>query len=166
MPRVRFLAPLLAAVVTYAPAPAQTYLDAIGYTALQARLGANTPTGAGVYVAQVEAGPTYAPDPSVAVGRPGFTLTLRSGPSDISAHATGVAGIFYGNGGMATGITQVDSYLADAWLTDGFLGTGSTLPTITNIPKVSNHSYIGTGSTTAQTEDILRRLDYLVDRGG
>ena len=171
MPRVRFLVPLLAAVVTYAPAPAQTYLDAIGYTALQARLGVNTPNGAGVYVAQVEAnnsstGTAYAPDPSVAAGRPGFTLTLRSGASDISSHATGVAGVFYGNGGMAAGVTQVDSYLADDWLQDGFLGTGSTLPPITNIPKVSNHSYIGTGSTPDQTEDILRRVDYLVDRGG
>jgi hypothetical protein len=171
MPRVRFLVPLLAAAISAGPAPAQTYLDQIGYTALQGRLGAATPNGAGVWVAQVEAidQGNYAPDPAVAAGRPGFTLTLRSGASGISGHATGVAGIFYGNGGMATGVTQVDAYSADHWIGNGFLGSGTVnLPPITNIPKVSNHSYVSDGDSAATADgsnDALLRADYLVDRG-
>src|SRR5262245_53618371 len=141
MPHFRTLLPLLAVILLPWPASAQAYLDQIGYSALRNRLGAATPNGTGVWVAQVEAldNGSYAPDPSVAAGRPGFTLTLKSGSSGISGHATGVASIFFGNGAMATGVTQVDAYSADHWITDGFLGTGSALPTITGIPKVSNH---------------------------
>src|SRR5437867_3137266 len=125
MSRVRFLLPLLAVVFSSLPATAQNYLDQVGYTALRNRLGTATPTGAGVWVMQVEAnvsttgGDIYGPDPSVASGRPGFTITYRSPPAPdpvtgpFSGHATGVASIFYGNGGMATGVTRVDSYDAD-----------------------------------------------------
>lgn len=163
----------LALVLFAAPAAGQTYLDRIGYTALQIRLGAATPTGAGVQVMQVEASVStsetiYAPDPAVAAGRTGFTLNFLSTPAPppYSGHATGVAQIFFGNGGMATGVTRVDAYLADHWIGDGFLGTGTAaLPPITNIPKVSNHSYIGTLDNQVTDEQAIARADYLVDRG-
>lgn len=155
----------LALALPAGPATGQ-YLDSIGYTSLKARLGASTPNGAGVRVVQVEAleNGNYAPDPGVAAGRPGFTLTQQSGPSGISSHATGVASFFYGNGSMAFGITQVESYSANHWISTGFLGVGSTLPPTVNIPKVSNHSYVST-STTPDILEILARSDYLVDRG-
>jgi hypothetical protein len=133
---------------------------------LQARLGAATPNGAGVWVAQVEAtgGTSYEPDPSVASGRPNFAITLKSGASTYDGHATGVASLFYGNGNMATGVTRVDSWYSNDWLTSGFLGSGTTLPPTSNIPKVSNHSYVGSAGTAY--DYYLLRVDYLVDKGG
>jgi hypothetical protein len=162
----RLVGSLAVVALLTGPAPAQSYLDAIGYTDLQTRLGAATPNGAGVWVAQVEADASnsYTPDPSVASGRTGFAITLKSGTSVIDGHATGVASLFYGNGTMASGVTRVDSWYSNDWLTTGFLGTGSTLPPTTNIPKVSNHSYVG--SATPSSDPYLLRVDYLVDKGG
>jgi hypothetical protein len=119
-----------------------------------------------VWVAQVEAtgSTSYEPDPSVASGRPNFAITLKSGTSTYDSHATGVASMFYGNGTMASGVTRVDSWYSIDWLTTGFLGTGSTLPPTSNIPKVSNHSYIGSAGTAYDL--YLLRVDYLVDKGG
>lgn len=139
----------------------------IGYADLQARLGAATPNGAGVWVAQIEAGASnaYAPDPVIAVGRPGFNITAKSGTTGFFPHATSVADSFYGNVSMASGVTRVDSWQSDNWLMSGFLSSsGGGLPPISNIPKVSNHSYVGSAGSSADT--FLRRVDYLVDRGG
>jgi hypothetical protein len=162
----RLVGSILAAWFLTGPATAQTYLDTIGYTDLQTRLGAATPNGAGVWVAQVEAdaSTSYTPDPAVGSGRPGFAITLKSGTSVNDSHATGVAFLFYGNGSMASGVTRVDSWYSNDWLTSGFLGFGSTLPPTSNIPKVSNHSYVG--SAGGSNDAYLLRVDYLADRGG
>jgi hypothetical protein len=72
--------------------------------------------------------------------------------------------LFYGNGTMASGVTRVDSWYSNDWLWTGFLGTGTTLPPTTNIPKVSNHSYVGSAGTAY--DSYLLRVDYLVDKGG
>src|SRR5512147_287601 len=93
-------------LLSFAPTVRAAYIDDIGYTALQTQLGAATPTGAAVRVAQVEApindvsggaDPIFMPDPS----NPDFTgktLTPVSGnPSgSYSSHATTVGTLFYG----------------------------------------------------------------------
>lgn len=156
----------------------QGYLDTIGYTDLKIRLGtANTPNGAGVTVAQVEApeGANFAANPSIASGRPNFTMTFNgssTNPAGFSGHATFVGGNFWGNTSMGTGITNVDAWDANVWINQIVLGNGSGIPVTPYLPKISNHSYIaeldppGTpnGFFQADAEAILLRSDYLVDR--
>ncbi|HMO37316.1 MAG TPA: hypothetical protein PKA06_14860, partial [Gemmatales bacterium] len=77
----------------------QTVFDQVGFSALQSRLGAGMPTGAGVEVMMGEAltGPNqYMPDVSSAQFT-GKTLTDRSGSGSVSGHATSVANWFFGN---------------------------------------------------------------------
>jgi hypothetical protein len=168
-----------AASVAASPAFGQGYFSTIGYTELQNRLGvANTPNGAGVPVAQVEAPVSpgiYAPNPNNANGRPGFSMTFNGTttvPSSFSGHANGVAGVFWANGSMGSGITSVEAWDANVWIDSILLGSGTNLPPSTYLPKVSNHSYIaeldppGTpdGFFQAEAEMTLLRSDYLVDR--
>ena len=169
----------LATAFVASPAFGQSYFSTIGYTDLQNRLGiANTPNGAGVPVAQVEApeGPgIYAANPNNANGRPGFAMTFNGTttvPGSFSGHANLVAGVFWANGTMGSGITNVDAWDANTWINTILLGSGTNLPPSTYFPKVSNHSYIaeldppGTpnGLFQAEAEMILLRSDYLVDR--
>lgn len=145
------------------------YKDDIGLTALQAELGANTPTGAGIRVSQVEApaGTNYSPNPSDPefVGK---NITLKSGASTGSGHATVVGFGFYGlTIGMAPAITQIDAYEVNAWLQTGFLHLlNSTAAPAIESRRIQNHSWIGSSGTTATDLDILYRLDYAIQRDG
>lgn len=108
--------------LSFTPIALADYKADIGYTDLQNLLGANTPTGAGVKVTQVEAGGTiYAPD----VTDPQFNGKTISFPGAASAspsgHATWVGSIFYGTNSMASGISAVTSYEANDWLSSLFL---------------------------------------------
>jgi hypothetical protein len=193
MVMLRLFATLVACLALAPAAGAQTYYDLIGYTSLEQRLGVgNVPNGAGVPVAQVEAATdvvtsggtvtsfTYAPSATLADGRPGFSLTLMTGPpgsqTQTSGHANGVAGYFWGNFSIAKGITSVDAWEANDWFSR-VLNVGTiAAPVSTYAPKVSNHSYIamlrapGTngpsdpGFSAAEAEALLIRSDYLVDR--
>ena len=103
------IAPVLIALVltlSLSPAVRASYITDIGYTTLQNELGAATPTGAGVRVAQVEApindvsggaAPIFMPDPAYYEFL-GKTITPVGGnPSgQFSNHATGVGSLFYG----------------------------------------------------------------------
>lgn len=145
------------------------YKDDIGLTALQAELGANTPTGAGIGVSQIEApaGTDYSPNPSDPefVGK---TFTLKSGASAGFGHATVVGFGFYGlTIGMAPGITQIDAYDVNAWLQTGFLhALNSTAAPAIETRRIENHSWIGSAGATATDLDILYRLDYAIQRDG
>ena len=180
---MRHLLALLAASLTAGPTLAQTYLDQVGYTALVNRLqaaGQPVPNGAGVPVAQVEApvstNPlTYAPDPAVFItgypdSVPGFTITYMTSPPPppYSGHANSVGNLFYGDGSMARGVRSVQAWEANDWI-GRVLNAGSVQPPVlTNLPKVSNHSYRGeldANFTAADADVLLRRADYLVDRG-
>lgn len=143
----------------------------IGYTALQGELGAATPTGAGVKVTQAEAptndtsggaAPIFMPDPTDAefVGK--SITAINGNPSgSFSGHATGVGQLFYGNGGsIASGVTQIDSYEATAWLNSLSVSSGPTIGTATtSTSRIANNSWVGTGDTAAQTGTILRVVD-------
>ncbi|HHQ13658.1 MAG TPA: hypothetical protein ENK16_01405, partial [Chromatiales bacterium] len=109
------------------------YKGDVGYTALQAEIGAGLPDGTGVQVSQVEAAVTvngsqaWLPDPTVGE-LAGKTFTDVSGatPGVYSGHATSVAQKFYGNTGSTSGgVTDILAYLADLWVGDNFLRTNT-----------------------------------------
>lgn len=144
----------------------------VGYSALQAELGAGTPTGAGVRAAQVEApindtsagaAPIFMPNPSDAEFS-GKTITALNGnPSgSFSSHATVVGRLFYGNtSSIAPGISQIAGYNANSW----FNGLSSPSGTATTGPaRITNHSWVGAGDTSAATGQILRMVDRQVHR--
>lgn len=151
------------------------HLDDIGYTSLQARLGASTPDGAGLAVVQTEANesPTgfeYAPNTALAAFS-GITFELENGPGDTySSHATNAGQHIYGSYSVGTGITRVKCFDTGLWLNSGFLNTTTGFihsePEVLNGIIAQNHSWAGTTGDTALDEQILRRLDFAIDRDG
>ncbi len=148
--------------------PSTADKDAVGYSALLARLGPNMPTGAGIPVTLVEAvlttgGTDYLPDPN----HPEFagkSIVDRTGGGTTSGHATTVGRNYFGLASFAPGITSVDVYRAESWLYEGGLQTQSALAPAVETARVQNHSWIGTLGGTAVDVDALRRLDYLIQR--
>lgn len=141
----------------------------IGLTALLAELGGSAPTGAGVSISQVEGlvGSDYAAvatDPELA----GKIVTLKSGASGQSGHATFVARSFCGStNGIAPGLTQIDAYEVNEWLQTDFLNTGNNnAAPLAEVRRVQNHSWIGSTGVTATDEDIVRRFDLAIMRDG
>ena len=142
------------------------YKTDIGYTALQNELGSATPTGAGVRVTQVEAPindvsggavPIYLPDPGNS-DFTGKTITPVNGnPSGVfSGHATSVGQVFYGNAGsIASGLTQIDSYEASAWINSLSTQTGAAT---TNSARIANQSWVG-GEASRRSDRALRLTD-------
>ncbi len=163
-------------VLFWGAAAAADYKDDIGYTQLQTELGSNTPTGNGVPVTQVEADLTpdnpdyysYLPDTSQFSGK---TFTLYRVYKDplhpvvgTSGHATGVGQLFYGSSSIAPGITSITNYLADHWLGSGFLNTGDASLPLTTSDRVANHSWVGAATEAPVNVEILKRLDWVIDR--
>lgn len=156
------------------------YKGDIGFTALQAELGSEIPTGRSIQVTHTEAKvitepengnssqtvATWVPNP----GHPDFedkTFSYMSGPIPAlySGHATSVGTLFYGNtASIAPEVAVVENYLADHWIGTGFLlgGSGDLAPR-SSVSRVGNHSWIGT-TNNALAADLLRRLDWLIDR--
>jgi len=151
-----------------------TVKDQIGFTQLDAELGALRPDGAGLVVAIVEGqqGPgsqegNYLPDftsaqfngKTMVDGSAGFGL--NTGPS---SHATNVGWRFFGNNvGLAGGIDNVTAYEANDYLVrvHGF-GTGTDpLPDSFDI---TSHSYVASGLTIDQKFGVLSRFDFVVNR--
>jgi hypothetical protein len=150
------------------PAGADTYKDLIGYTGLAAELGSATPTGAGVMVTQAEAtspgSNDYFPDINNSEFS-GKTITPKTIPYSISGHATGVGQYFYGNStSIAPGITQIDVYDANDWLGSGFLVTSTGFLPLASSSRVANHSWVGDYSDPTINSEVLRRLDWVIDR--
>ncbi len=143
--------------------------DDIGWTALQTELGGVMPLGVGIGISQVEAlvGTDYAADaadPELS----GKTITLKSGASGASGHATFVARNYCGiTSGVAPGITQIDAYEVSLWVQTGFLHAGNSgaAPNIES-RRVENHSWIGNFGSQSLDEEVLRRFDYSIQRDG
>jgi hypothetical protein len=171
---------LLAGLLLCFPTPGHAgYQDDIGFTALSSELGGSLPTGSGVTGTQVEArtsydplGP-YMPDPANAQFN-GKTLTKKTSDSvsGFSGHATTVGQYFYGNSSsLSPGITQVDCYEANHYLTSGFLHNDHTYQpgyTFSSSDKsspsrVANHSWVGSTLDNGADSNILRRLDFAVE---
>ena len=134
---------------------------------------AGGPTGAGVKVTQVEAAQGVATQYFINLPLTDFTgktITDATGGGTVSSHATNVAQNFYGNFGVAPGVTNVKVYSADDWLDSGFLRTRTAQAPKVESQKVQNHSWVanftdGLGNPdTTYAIDVLRRLDYVVMR--
>ncbi len=145
--------------------------DEIGYEELLARLGSAAPTGAGVPIVQVEAnesaGLSYRPNPAEA-DFAGKSFNLFSGGSTNSGHATFVGRNFYGSAGVAKGVTQINCFDANGWISSYLrVGAGqSALPlSPTNGSRLFNCSWIGSAGTAVDNE-VLRRADYAMQRDG
>ena len=157
----------LAIFLSLAPAARASYITDIGYGALQAQLGAATPTGAGVRVAHVEApindvsggaAPIFMPDPSY-FDFAGKTITPVGGnPLGVfSSHATTVGSLFYGTtSSIAPGVTQIESFEANSWMNSLATAFGSAT---TSPNRVANHSWIGGNPTDTGIGTILRLVD-------
>jgi hypothetical protein len=166
----------LAAIIVLlgaAKAPAQldsAAKEAIGFTALEASLGASMPTGAGISITQVEtleSGTSYRPDTTLFPSQ--SFLFPSGGNTSISSHATTVGNYTYGTSSLApdAGSTATSAHITvyetGDWIGSGFLHTGNAarLPDTASDP-LQNHSWVGTtGNTTTDTE-ILRRFDLML----
>ncbi len=147
------------------------FADEVGFADLQARLGAATPTGAGVPVVQAEASESagnYGPNQADGAFA-GMIFTAMSGSPGNSSHATYVGYSWYGTGtGMGTGISQVWLYEAGNFAQSGYLRVGSGAGALPFSPpggaRVFNHSWIGSFGSAAFDNETLRRADYAMNR--
>lgn len=158
----------LPAVIAALAAPTAAIAQA-GYDELVKRLGSDAvPTGAEVVVGQVEAlngSGNYRPNP-IHEEFKGKTITLLSGPSSNSGHATTVGRNFYGlDTSIAPGIPSIFVWEVNDWLTNELRFTAGNLtpPLITPEGiKIVNHSWVGNGGP--DNNSILRRADFLASR--
>ena len=172
-PLVRSVVLCALPVVALSTAASADIFTDIRYTDLVSRLGAATPTGAGIGIGQVEApenaAGSYAPDAGLAEFS-GKTISLLSGTGLVpSWHATEVAKNLYGNTfSIARGVTSISSWNVNPWITGVYLrvGSGSTVAPATPPAgvRVFNHSWIGSFGSVTSDNDALRRLDYTVTR--
>jgi len=144
--------------------------DEVGYADLVARLGGvGVPSGAGVPVAQVEAGPSpYGPD-QTDLEFASVTFTAMSGAPGASWHATTVARSFYGDAtSMAPGIANVWLYEAGSFATTAYLRTGSAPSVLPLAPpgglRIFNNSWIGSFGSTASDNQAVQRSDFAMNR--
>ena len=148
-----------------------------GIGALRARLGALTPTGAGVGVVQVEApaqigGKTddFAPDLALEDFL-GKTVTLVNSPNTVSWHSTNVAQRLYGSTlSLAPGVTNAWINGLFNWLPDMLkLGSTSAPAALPNASvRVMNHSWAASygAGNEALDREAIRRLDFWMTRDG
>lgn len=164
MPRIALHLSCLAAA-----SAAASHLEIVGFTDLQARYGTNLASGAGVVVAQVEgdSGAGYVPNTNI---YPERTFVFISGASGVSDHASTVASYYYGANSVSPGTTNIRMYEAIAFMEADGLLRGSRDPPLDPSPaRIINNSWVS-GDTTAPTSsgenDILQRIDHVVDAFG
>lgn len=170
---------------TFCPWVLADWKDEVGYTRLVQEMGALTPKGDGLGVAQIE-GPTgstnnYAPYPGLsgqavpgAFGLSGKVFTIKSADNVAeSYHASDVARNICGTGseggrsGLAYGLTEMDNWEVNDWLDTGFLTPTIGAPR-TETRVAQNHSWIYEHSAGLESTltDYLRRVDFAVQRDG
>jgi hypothetical protein len=148
------------------------YKAQIGYDRLINELtinGTPIPNGTGIIAGLVEAksGATdYYPDTTnAAFSGKTFTNSTPSIPSPtVSAHATGVGQLFFGNSiSMSGGISDIRVYDAETFIVNSQRATTGFNPDPITV-DVMNHSYVGTFGTASVNADVNARLDYSIRR--
>jgi hypothetical protein len=133
----------------------------LGINTARARLGRSIPTGKGITVGHVEIGAgQYLPNTRSPKFK-GVTFVERSGASKVSGHAFATARVIYGLTGLAPGINVVHCFESRDWMTSGYLNGGTDDPPVGGPMRVLTHSWV---SDTPNAADILRRVDWQVDR--
>jgi len=152
-------------ILCWLPIAHADYKADIGYTDLQTLLGANTPTGTGVNVTQIEASSVTSTDPTYPVYAPDTTSLIFAGKTftfpgtastGVTGHGNWVASIFYGSDSMANGITNITSYEANGWMSSIATYINSSP---VNGSRVNNDSWVGNGNDASQSGLILRLVD-------
>lgn len=145
------------------------YRDLMGYPELQALLGSDIPTGAGIIVHHVEAGTVYAPPPAEGEFKtPDKHFSYESGPTGDSSHANHVGINFYGNDTSiapdlgVTAANPIRNYQVNHWLNDGLLNAGGPAPHTTDA-RIGLHAWVASTGDAGTDGQLLRRFDYTVD---
>ncbi|MEL7496581.1 MAG: S8 family serine peptidase [Planctomycetota bacterium] len=141
----------------------QAYKEDVGFNALLNYNGGVAPAdGSGLTVAMPEA-----PDGS---GRymgsvSGKTINNGTGTNTgISSHASTVGRNFFDNSvSLAPGITDITGYEAGDYI-NRVLNLAGGDPLTTETYDITNHSYIGFAGSTAEKNQVLSRLDFVVNR--
>ncbi len=164
-------------------------LTQIGVTDLRNRYGASFPEGTGIVGWLTEAGlnqtinstvyEVFWPNLTSAAVNPGGTRIGLLAPSlppvpsvTSSEHATGVALQWFGSptSGVSPDLSTVVSMSANTFLGGAAIQAGTgTAPVVLSgvpMPSVVNASWAGSSGVVAVDTDVLRRIDYLVDRDG
>jgi len=154
----------------------QVWKSQIGYNDLVAEKGAALEDGAGLSIFMAEApdgdvvpNPNGDYMPNVADAQfAGKDMKEGSGASGDNTHATSVAINFFGNtNSMTAGITDFTGFDANGYIGATGLNAGSGNDPTGLSFQVGNHSYVGRASgtfTATDAEDILERLDFVVNR--
>ncbi|MGD9873369.1 MAG: hypothetical protein AB7T27_03770 [Kiritimatiellia bacterium] len=164
---IKTLSAVLLMVLSGASDLDAAWKDSIDWTLLKNELGSAMPDGTNIPVTQVEsldpATFNYFPDTND-VAFAGKIIHDATGiQTGSSYHATAVGKYFYGTSDSAApGIGYVDSYYAGDWMGSGFLTGGSDGAPRVESNRVQNHSWIG----FSESSDLIRRLDYAIDRDG
>ncbi|BAM05015.1 hypothetical protein PSMK_28560 [Phycisphaera mikurensis NBRC 102666] len=150
------------------PAPAPRPLaETIGLAAASARLGEGMPDGSaagGVILGLVEGGgAAYGPDPDSS-DFANLEVELAGGPSGVSGHAAKTASILAGRRGVVASAAKLWAADVATWLGPAYLNLGTGDPPATGpaVPDVFSHSWVAFDAAGAV--EILRRLDYAIDR--
>ncbi|MCA9236539.1 MAG: hypothetical protein KDA44_13780 [Planctomycetales bacterium] len=188
----------LTRATSHAAAALSDWQEDVGYNKLVAALGDATPDGTGGSFSQVEAAAVpqgeslnynlhpYMPYPAFTNGElqvewsageitfndvRNLPDAMADGEPVYLGHATGTVGfVIYGNSsGLATGLTTVNNYEANDWLTNILKYNGTQTPVAQNY-RVQNHSWAGTlASSGVPNHDdpknitALQRYDYIID---
>ncbi len=148
-------------------ATAQDWRTDIGYPALQARLGAGTPSGADISVTQVEGlfQGGYHADPATPefAGKTFVFECTICNNSISSSHATTVGTYLYGNvSSIAPGITLIGADEVSNWVNTAI--ENGTAPPAAETRPIENHAWIGSTGDPAGDNDINRRFDLMMHR--
>jgi len=162
-------------------------LTQIGVTELRSRYGASLPEGTGIVGWLTEAGFTqtisstdyeiFWPRLTISSLYTGRNVTfygpLPPSPASYwSDHAGAVAAAWYGGptAGVSPDLLDIGLMSANGFVGGAALRTGeATAPVVDAslpMPNVVNASWAGSSLVAGENEDILRRIDYLVDRDG
>ncbi|MEM7791810.1 MAG: hypothetical protein AAF546_10450, partial [Verrucomicrobiota bacterium] len=164
----RYPVVFLSLLFTLSSSISTAYRDDVRFTELSEELtlrGIAIPTGTNITVTQVEASSSseednYLPDAT----NPEFsgkTIIDQTQGGGTSSHATTVGVNLFGNEtSIAPGISTIDVYFANEWLSSEGWSTGFRTPSESN--SLQNHSWISITTSTAPT----LRMDYAVVQDG
>lgn len=141
------------------------YLDDTGFRFLNDTPKLLKSKGANIRVAQVEAfsNGTFRPD----AGNSEFAGKLISGApgAPVSAHATTIGSLYYGNTmGLAPRVRNISILDHDTFLTTGGLRLGTSMPPLDLNVSVINNSWIAAYGQESFNIEAIRRLDWMIDR--
>lgn len=142
--------------------------DDIGYTALQARIGAALEDGSGVIVAmsEVTVGDAYMPDVNNAEFQNKNFVDVTGTNNGSTGHATTSARYFFGDStSISSGVSEIRCYGAVDWAINQSGAATGTDPAIPDY-KISSHSWVATPGDISEADAaiILPHIDYMIDQ--